>query len=108
VAELFLVLIVLAAADSGCGEDQSPDEGDFDRWDACERMVSLCGYSRDKIYECLDRIEQNYPDQGERIELLCCMKEAATCQEMIGDCMQDPDEVEQVPTGPDAHNSNAA
>jgi hypothetical protein len=94
-----MILLVLAALNSGCGEDQTQDDGDFDRWDACERMVSLCGYTRDKISECVNRIEQDYPGTDERAELLRCMKEAPTCQEMTEACMPEQDTMEPIPSG---------
>ncbi|MEW6440264.1 MAG: hypothetical protein AB1640_04940 [bacterium] len=78
----FLFLGVLAAAvlAAACGDDKDPDEGDFDRWDACERLVSLCEDERAAIESCVDRLEQSFPDRDARTAVVLCMKEAATCE----------------------------
>jgi hypothetical protein len=70
----------------GCGDDEDPDEGDFDRYDACERMVSLCDLSRDLMSPCVDWIEQNFPNRVERILLVQCMEEALDCTSMREAC----------------------
>jgi len=88
---------VLGLTGAGCGDARNADEGDFDRWDACERMVSLCGDTRDDLARCVSQIEENYPDPSERTEIVRCMQEAPTCQDMIENCNLGLDPAEEVP-----------
>lgn len=78
--------MLFACAWAACGDDKHPDEGGFDRWDACERAVSLCGYKRSDLPECVDRIEAQYPDRQERMGLVLCVRDAQTCQDILEGC----------------------
>ena len=87
---LFLVwgfLAVLLFLNQGCGGDQAPtNEGFHDRFDACERAVSLCRLSRGALTPCVDWVEENFPNDVDRILLVQCMMEAPDCANMIDQC----------------------
>ena len=80
------LLAFLATSGWGCGEDRKADEGFFDRYDACERVVSLCGLSRDKLEPCVQWVEENYPNQVDRILLVQCVMAATDCASMNRQC----------------------
>jgi len=82
VACLFLLIFM----NMGCGDDKYTDEGCFDRYDACERMVSLCGLTRDDLTGCVNWIEANFPDKQDRIIQMKCMETAPDCASMTHDC----------------------
>ena len=77
-------LATLAVA--GCGDGIEPDEGFFDRYDACERMVSLSGLTRDRLPPCINWVLGSYPGRTDRILLVQCMQEAPDCDSMKGQC----------------------
>ena len=79
---LFLLFFLIL----GCGDDKYTDEGCFDRYDACERMVSLCGLTRDHLEGCVNWIEANFPDKQDRIVQMKCMETALDCESMTQDC----------------------
>ncbi len=82
------VLILLSLAGiAGCGDHGDPEDNTFDRWDACERRVSLCEQDREDIFPCLDWVEQNYPEGPARDELLQCIAAAPDCDSLTLDCL---------------------
>jgi hypothetical protein len=83
------LLLLPALCFSGCGDDIEPEEGSFDRYDACERMVTLCEMSRDVLSPCVTWIEQNFPNKADRILLVQCMQTAPDCTSMKGQCNLD-------------------
>jgi hypothetical protein len=83
-AWFFLMLPALWSP--GCGGDIEPDEGYFDRYDACERMVTLCRQDRARLAPCVSWVEQNYPNRADRILLVQCMQDAPDCTSMTAQC----------------------
>jgi len=85
-AACVLVLLAAVCGAPGCGDDLDPNEGFFDRYDACERMVSLCGLTRDGLAPCVEWIVRDYPNEADRTLLVQCMQNAPDCAAMRGQC----------------------
>ena len=83
---LWILPGILCPLFAGCGDEKIPDEGFFDRYDACERMISLCMMSRDDLTLCVEWVEQNYPEKVDRLLLMGCMENAPDCESMISEC----------------------
>ena len=92
----FIALLVLAG--QGCGGDKATlNEGFLDRFDACERAVSLCGLSRDDLTPCVGWVGENFPNEVDRILLIQCMTEAPDCETMIEQCNLEGDWLDGMP-----------
>lgn len=85
-ADTIAAALFFACSCGACGDDKHPDEGEFDRWDACERTVSLCRYERSALSQCVERIETQVPDRQVRIDLVLCIRDARSCQDILEGC----------------------
>ena len=66
------------------------DQGLFDRYDACERWVSLCEPWRGALAPCVEWMEANSPDDVYQALQVGCVMDASTCQEIAEVCALDP------------------
>jgi len=83
---LHLFPLIFFLLHAGCGGDKISEEAFFDRYDACERIISLCGLSRDDLSPCVSWVERNYAETVDRILILECMEKTADCDNMIAEC----------------------
>lgn len=82
----YLFPLIFFLLHAGCGGDKISEEAFFDRYDACERIISLCGLTRDDLSPCVNWVEQNYAETVDRILILECMESTADCDNMIAEC----------------------
>ncbi len=82
---LWTLLLWLCLLNPAC-----TDQGFFDRYDACEKWVSLCQPWHPALTSCVEWIEENLPDDQRLALLLECVPDASTCEEITEGCTLNP------------------